>query len=88
DVVPSKFAYPISIDLNSITELPDSLLTLVIIGEGQPYEIPFQLDNLNGRKLTWMVKPIEGRTSYTYELRKTENKRVGEQFCSLDLSET
>ncbi|WP_339901427.1 PmoA family protein [uncultured Cyclobacterium sp.] len=87
DVVPSKFAYPISIDLNSITELPDSLLTLVIIGEGQPYEIPFQLDNLNGRKLTWMVKPIEGRTSYTYELRKTENKRVGEQFFSLDLSE-
>ncbi|GAB3020849.1 hypothetical protein GCM10027284_45310 [Cyclobacterium sediminis] len=87
DVVPSKFAYPISIDLNSITELPDSLLTLVIIGEDQPYEIPFQLDNLNGRKLTWMVKPIEGRTSYTYELRKTENKRVGEQFFSLDLSE-
>lgn len=87
DVEPSKFAYPVSIDLNSITDLPDSLLTLVNISKGQANAIPFQLDNLNGRKLTWMVKPKEGKTSYTYELRKNHNKNETEQFLSLDQSE-
>lgn len=70
EVEPSKFAYPVTIDLNSITELQDSLLIMVNISEEKPYEVPFQLDNLNGRKLTWMVKPKEGQTSYSFELRK------------------
>lgn len=87
DVEFSQFAYPVSIDLNSITELPDSLLTLVNISGAQTNEIPFQLDNLNGRKLIWMVKPKEGETSYTYELRKSHKKSVVEQFLSLDQSE-
>ncbi|MDO6436917.1 PmoA family protein [Cyclobacterium sp. 1_MG-2023] len=87
DVEPSKFAYPVSIDLNSITDLPDSLLTLVYISEGQANEIPYQLDNLNGRKLTWLVKPKEGKTSYTYELRKSHSKSEADHFLSLDQSE-
>ncbi|AEL28397.1 DUF6807 domain-containing protein [Cyclobacterium marinum] len=88
EVEPSKFAYPVTIDLNSITELQDSLLIMVNISEEKPYEVPFQLDNLNGRKLTWMVKPKEGQTSYSFELRKKNRKGVSDVFFSLDLNET
>jgi hypothetical protein len=87
DVEPSRFAFPVSIELNSITDLPDSLLTLVKISEGQSNEIPFQIDNLNGRKLTWLVKPNDGRTNYTYELRKSHHKNEAIQYLSLDQSE-
>lgn len=64
----SKYAYPISIDLDEITHLADSSLTLVEISQKHNVNVSFQLDQQQGRKLVWMIKPAENASSRTFEL--------------------
>ena len=82
--------------IHLLCSLIASLLPLVGVGQSiakislddvEPSRFAFQIDNLNGRKLTWLVKPNDGRTNYNYELRKSHHKNEAIQYLSLDQSE-
>lgn len=88
EVVTSNFGYPVSLDLLPITDLPDSLLSLVDITSGEAVAVSFQIDNLNGRKIYWMISPIENQSSRTFELWKKPNKDIGVDFLSLKATES
>ena len=89
EVVTSKFGYPVSLDLNSITHLPDSLLDLVDVTSGKPIQVPFQIDNLNGRNIYWMIvpQPNKQHTSHLFELHRKSKKEKRKYFLALEATE-
>jgi len=63
----SGIATPISIDLDSLTDLPVSSLILVLQTRlAEDFSVPFQLDTIAGRRiLHWIVDPFQ-TTNVTY----------------------
>ncbi len=49
------FDIPVSIDLNDITYLPDTLLSLFEITGNERFEVPFQVEQGDPRKLHWII---------------------------------
>ena len=88
EVANSNFGYPVSLDLLPITDLPDSVLSLVDITSGEAVSVPFQLDNLNGRKLYWMISPNKNQSSRTFELWKKPDKKSEDNFLTLKTTES
>lgn len=82
----SDYAYPVSLHLNTVTHLPDSVLTLVEVSGSERIEIPFQMDPMKDRTLHWLVSPEATKgINRRYELhRKTATNHSG----SLGLMET
>jgi len=70
----STYAYPVSIPLDPITHEPDSLLTLVEVTSDASVEIPFQIDNMQGRTIYWIVKPTAGGERVrSFEIHKKQH---------------
>jgi hypothetical protein len=62
---------PVSIDLDAITFVSDSELTLVEIRDNNKMPVPFQIEQGNCRTLYWMVNPeTDSDGKYLYELSK------------------
>jgi hypothetical protein len=62
---------PFSIDLDAITFLPDTALSLVEIQGSKRIPIPFQIENKGRRTLSWIVKAGDEKVKKrTYELVK------------------
>lgn len=82
----SDYAYPVSLHLNTVTHLPDSVLTLVEVSGSERIEIPFQMDPMKDRTLHWLISPEATKgINRRYELhRKTATNHSG----SLGLMET
>ena len=66
---------PVSIDLNDITYLPDTLLSLFEIVGNKRIEVPFQVEEGNTRKLHWVIT-TRNRTSgnFIFELIRGKAK--------------
>ncbi|EPR66955.1 DUF6807 domain-containing protein [Cyclobacterium qasimii] len=90
EVVSSEFGYPISLDLNSITHLPDSSLVLMDVTSGKSTQVPFQVDNLNGRYIFWMIEPQanKAKSSHLFELHRTVEKEKHNVFLALKATES
>lgn len=90
EVVTSKFGYPVSLDLNAITHLPDSVLALMDVTSGKPIQVPFQIDNLNGRNIYWMIipQPNKNHLSHLFELHRKSKKEKIEDFLALEATES
>ncbi|NHE57279.1 DUF6807 domain-containing protein [Cyclobacterium plantarum] len=70
----STFAYPVSIPLDPITHLSDSMLTLMEVAGEDRREVPFQIDHIQGRTLYWLVKPMKsGERKRSFEIHKKQN---------------
>lgn len=79
-----KFAYPIHILLDPITQLPDSALALFEVVDESLTSVPHQIDHLDERRIYWMLK-TEGKTKRVYEIhQKQPEKRKGELSLGLD----
>ncbi|MEX0882042.1 MAG: PmoA family protein, partial [Cyclobacteriaceae bacterium] len=75
----AKFAFPVTIDLDAITSLADSSLSLLEAKGNRIWEIAHQVDNENGRKLVWMIKPDgvnEKRIFEIHQKKASENKGI------------
>ncbi|WP_081634903.1 DUF6807 domain-containing protein [Lunatimonas lonarensis] len=69
------FAFPLSVNLDGITHLADSLIELVEINAGVPSSIAYQIHEDSGRTLHWMVAP-GGGTKRTFEIRHRRGEAV------------
>lgn len=87
--ITSRFGYPVSVDLSSITPLSDTLLSLVDITSGKPIQVPFQIDNLNGRTLYWMIAPQSDREKSVrvFELHRKSETEKTPNFLALEVNE-
>ena len=85
----SRFGYPVSVDLSSITPLSDTLLSLVDITSGESIQVPFQIDNLNGRTLYWMIAPQSDREKSVrvFELHRKSETEKTPNFLALEVNE-
>ncbi|MEX2514474.1 MAG: PmoA family protein [Cyclobacteriaceae bacterium] len=75
----AQFAFPITIDLDAITQLADSTLSLVESKENKLWEVAHQVENENGRKLVWMIRPDgvnEKRRFEIHNKKATENNGI------------
>ncbi len=60
---------PVSIDLDDITFLSDTLLSLFEVKEGTRFEIPFQVEQSETRKLYWVITTGDRSSgNYVFEL--------------------
>jgi hypothetical protein len=68
------FAFPVQVDIDPITHIADSLLSLVAITQDGEKHVPFQIDHTGkGRTLFWMIERGGPEGVREYELRQ-ENK--------------
>lgn len=68
---------PVSIDLDALTALPDSALSLVEVRAGHREAVPFQVTTGEIRRLHWLVEAGAGRSGKrTYELRQAPQPRA------------
>src|SRR5688572_30081240 len=65
----NKINIPVSVNLDTVTYLSDSSLSLVEIVNGKATAIPFQVQQADHRMLYWTVN-ADIRKKYTYQLRK------------------
>src|SRR5690606_17686831 len=63
-------SFPLSIDLDDITSLPESELRLVEITKGKSSPVAYQIQNHGRRELFWMVQHDEGKRKRVFELIK------------------
>jgi hypothetical protein len=67
---------PVSINLDEITYISDSLLVLYEISDIDRTVVPFQIESGNSRKLTWIVNAGTGQgEKHIYELVKGKPKQ-------------
>ena len=72
---------PVSINLDEVTYVADSLLNLLEISGNKRTEIPFQIDQGDPRKLHWVITTGTGPTArYTFEL--VQGKAKKEEFVT------
>jgi hypothetical protein len=64
---------PLSISLDEITSIPDSVLVLQEITGSKKTPIPYQISNLAGRRLHWIVQPGTKQKKRTFELSRGVN---------------
>lgn len=61
---------PVSTNLDAITFLPDSVITLVEIQGNKRTPVAFQIEQGHSRILHWIIKPRDNVKNYYYELVK------------------
>lgn len=72
----SELEMPVKIDLNMITFLPDTALSLVEVRGDKKSPVPFQIEDGKQRTLHWLIYPNENRSSrHVYELIKAKPKK-------------
>src|SRR5688500_14899431 len=71
DPTPSDLLIPVSIHLDNITTLPDSILDLVEIINGKQTPLSFQIEYGTTRELHWLLTPSGSIKKRTFELVKT-----------------
>jgi len=59
---------PVHINLDGITQLPDSALSLVEVKGSVRTPVPYQLENKGERVLFWIVKQTPGTAKHVFEL--------------------
>jgi hypothetical protein len=59
---------PASADLDAVSFLADSLLTLVEVRDGKRQPVPFQIETTGKRYIHWQVEPGNGKSKRVYEL--------------------
>src|SRR5690606_3346629 len=64
----SSVEVPMAIDLDQLTRMPDSALTLVETSQRGGATIPFQIEQGTARRLHWTITPAELRTTRTFAL--------------------
>ncbi len=57
----SGLEVPVRIDLNAITFLFDTALSLVEVQGGKKSPVPFQIEDGEQRTLCWLIKPDKSR---------------------------
>jgi len=63
-------AFPVHVNLDSITRLPDSTLQLVNVSGKKRIPVDYQIDNNGQRTLHWMIAPHAGNANHIFELIK------------------
>ncbi|MGN6617001.1 MAG: PmoA family protein [Ilyomonas sp.] len=83
--VNNSIAAPVYIDLDNVTNIADSLLTLIETTSGKSIEVPFQVEHSYHRFLWWMIKSGDGsaKTNRTFELIKRKEKTEAESPLKL-----
>ena len=67
---------PVQIELDGITLLPDSVLSLMEVTGNQRKPIPYQIRNAEHRTLHWIITSGDNQTSkHIYELNKEEPEK-------------
>ncbi|MBX2966332.1 MAG: PmoA family protein [Cyclobacteriaceae bacterium] len=66
----SELDIPFSINLDSLTALPENSLSLWETSGGEDTAIPFQVSETNPRRLYWTIRPQDGLTKRTYKISK------------------
>jgi hypothetical protein len=75
---------PVSINLDEVTHISDTLLILYEVRDNDRVAVPFQIEPGNPRKLTWMVNTGSGQTEkHIYELFQGKTKQSEEIMASL-----
>lgn len=73
-----EFAFPVSVDLDEITHLADTLLELVELSNGKRMPIAYQIHRDGGRRLYWMVAPGHSSAKQrTYEIHHKQHAAPG-----------
>lgn len=68
---------PVTTDLNAITHLPDTALSLVEIDGNKRTAVPFQIEDGEYRTLNWLIRPDARRSSkHVFELVKGKPART------------
>src|SRR6187402_3297148 len=68
---------PVHVNLDPITQLPDSTLNLVEIQGSKRISVPYQIENKGQRVLFWIVKQTPGLPRHRlYELAKEAHIKV------------
>lgn len=67
---PHKIAAPVSVDLDRLTDAPDSVINLVRIAGKKRTAVPFQIEHGDRRMLWWTVKNEGGAEDIKFELMK------------------
>ena len=83
---PHTLSAPASINLDEITFLHDSVLTLVEVTGNKRTPVAYQIQNNNHRTLHWLVEPGKGK--HVYELVKSKasnNSRVNAKMDNVAL---
>jgi hypothetical protein len=76
---------PVSINLDEITYISDSLLVLYEISDNDRTVVPFQIESGNSRKLTWIVNAGTGPGGkHVYELVQGRTRQFVAIKASLD----
>lgn len=72
---------PVRVDLDDVTSIADSALSLVEVRGTKRTPVPFQIERSERRTLHWLLHPgYAKRTSYAYELVR----RAGKTFTTID----
>jgi len=74
---------PVSIDLDAVTFVSDSALTLVEIRDNNQLPVPFQIEQGTHRTLHWIVKPGSGNGGkHIFELIRSTPGQVKEEVMA------
>ena len=67
----NKFNVPVSINLDEVTFLPDTAISLFEVKNDRKIPIPFQIENGEHRILNWIIqKGNDQQNNYVFELLK------------------
>ncbi len=76
---------PVSINLDNVTHVTDSLLNLLEVKGGKSSAIPFQIENGNPRTLHWIIKTgTDAPGKYQFELVKGEAEKSTHVLATVD----
>jgi hypothetical protein len=76
---------PVSINLDNVTYVTDSLLNLLEVKGGKSSAIPFQIENGNPRTLHWIIKTgTDAPGKYQFELVKGEAEKSPHVLATVD----
>jgi hypothetical protein len=84
EYIGSYFDYNVNFNLDEITFLPASQLTLIEVNEGQRKEVPYQIENGKNRILHWQINAKATSGSLSYDLIK---KKPSEAKTNMKIEE-
>lgn len=65
-------SFPLSVDLDKVTSLPESELRLIEVTKGKSIPVVYQIENHGHRELFWMVQHDNRNTKRVFQLIKGE----------------
>lgn len=72
----SEIDVPVHINLDGITQLPDSVLSLVEVKGSTRIPVPYQVENKGERVMFWIVKQTPGAAKHIFELIKAPPVKI------------